>query len=377
MKLAILTTHPIQYNAPLFRLLHADPELELHVFYTRADAATTRYDKEFGQAFSWDIPLLEGYPYTILPHRGRESGFFRALNPGLLQAVKEFKPNALLVYGWDLYSHLRAMQYFRGKLPVLFRGDSTLLDETAGLHKILRRQVLRLVYRHVDYALYTGKANKQYFLTHGVPSEKLVFAPHAIDNLRFGQNHAMHEKKALAWRKSLQIDTNAIVVLFAGKFTPKKQPGLLLEAAHRINRPDVHFVLAGSGALEADLKAAASENVHFLPFQNQSAMPVLYRLGDLFVLPSKGPGETWGLAVNEAMASGRPALVSQKAGAAFDLILSGKNGECFNPFDYADFERKLHALLDKQKLEKMGRYAWYFIQEWNYQKVVKAIKMCM
>ncbi len=59
-------------------------------------------------------------------------------------------------------------------------------------------------------------------------------------------------------------------------------------------------------------------------------MPILYRLGNVFCLPSKGPGETWGLAVNEAMASSRPVIVSNKVGCAADLVSEGANGYLFN-----------------------------------------------
>ena len=61
-------------------------------------------------------------------------------------------------------------------------------------------------------------------------------------------------------------------------------------------------------------------------------MPVLYRLADVFVLPSAGPGETWGLAANEAMASGLAVIVSDRCGCAADLI-DERNGYVFHAGD--------------------------------------------
>jgi len=49
-------------------------------------------------------------------------------------------------------------------------------------------------------------------------------------------------------------------------------------------------------------------------------MPIVYRLADVFVLPSVGPGEAWGLAINEALASGIPVIASEKCGGSVDLI---------------------------------------------------------
>ena len=58
-------------------------------------------------------------------------------------------------------------------------------------------------------------------------------------------------------------------------------------------------------------------------------MPIVYRLGDVFVLPSKGPIETWGLSVNEAMACSRAIIVSDRCGCGVDLVKEGINGYIF------------------------------------------------
>ena len=59
-------------------------------------------------------------------------------------------------------------------------------------------------------------------------------------------------------------------------------------------------------------------------------MPIVYRLGDLFCLPSQGPGETWGLAINEAMACKRQVIASNKCGAAIDKL---NVQSIFNPYN--------------------------------------------
>ena len=94
----------------------------------------------------------------------------------------------------------------------------------------------------------------------------------------------------------------------------------------------VQVVLVGSGELEDALREAATSElevpVHFAGFKNQSELPQYYVGADLLVLPSDG-GETWGLVVNEAMACGLPAVVSDAVGCAPDLIDAGETGEVF------------------------------------------------
>jgi glycosyltransferase involved in cell wall biosynthesis len=111
-----------------------------------------------------------------------------------------------------------------------------------------------------------------------------------------------------------------------------------------------------------------------MDFQNQSTMPVVYQACDLFCLPSQGPGETWGLAVNEAMAAGKAVLVSNKVGCATDLIKPTINGEVFRSNDLNDLMQKLRELTgSKEKLTKMGIESQQIIQSWSFEKQVEAI----
>jgi len=127
----------------------------------------------------------------------------------------------------------------------------------------------------------------------------------------------------------------------------------------RLRRGDVVLVLVGSGELHGEIDAIAAEDpsrFRVLPFQNQSRMPLVYRLGDLFVLPS-AYGETWGLAVNEAMSCGRPVVVSDRVGCAADLV-DPDCGWVFPWDDLSTLERTIDSLVDNtDRLAQMGRAA--------------------
>jgi glycosyltransferase involved in cell wall biosynthesis len=101
-----------------------------------------------------------------------------------------------------------------------------------------------------------------------------------------------------------------------------------------LDTPGVVLILVGGGELQDEIDAIAAsdpERFRVLPFQNQSRMPVVYRLGDLCVLPS-AHGETWGMAVNEALACGRPVLASDHVGGAADLV----DADCGGVFPWKD-----------------------------------------
>ena len=108
-----------------------------------------------------------------------------------------------------------------------------------------------------------------------------------------------------------------------------------------------------------------------MDFQNQTQMPVVYQACDIFCLPSKGPGETWGLAINEAMAAGKAVIVSDKVGCAVDLVKDGENGFIFKSNNIDDLKNKLSLLLTTgAKLEQMGNISQSEIKEWTFEKIV-------
>ena len=377
-KLAIVSTHPIQYNAPLFRLL-AEGGNTVRVFYTWSQTKTSVQDKVFGREIEWDIPILEGYEYEFVNNIAKNPGshhFLGIQNPELISRIKRYQPSAILFFGWNFKSHLMAMRYFKNKISVWFRGDSTLIDEKGGIKTFLRRQILKQIYKYVDKAFYVGQANKHYFLKHGLIESQLVYAPHAIDNDRFSEGvDRDYDCEALKWRADLGYTSSDIVILFAGKLEPKKQPDFLIKAfklARRKASKPLKLLVIGNGPLEEDLMNAKDDDITFLPFQNQTKMPVVYRLGDVYCLPSKGPGETWGLAVNESMVSGTPVIVSDKVGCASDLVDSSVG----YVFSYDDINGLVDILtsMTKNELMDLSINSREKIKIFSYLNIVKALE---
>jgi glycosyltransferase involved in cell wall biosynthesis len=374
-KLAIITTHPIQYYAPVFRLLHQNKKIAIKVFYTWGEGSLKKYDPGFDKVIDWDIPLLDRYPYEWVENTSKNPGshhFNGIVNPGLIAQIKFWQPDAVLFFGWAYHSHLKALSYFKNKVPVYFRGDSTLIDEQKGIKSFLKSIFLKWVYHYVDHAFYVGTNNKAYFKKYGLKDRQLSFAPHAIDNERFGIEDS---NAVLQLKQKLNITPDAIVILFAGKLEEKKSPMLLLNAFLSLNNANLHLLFAGEGELEMALKskAATHNNVHFLGFQNQSTMPVIYQACDLFCLPSKGPGESWGLAVNEAMACGKAVLVADKCGCAIDLV---KNNGLIIPHENTDaLKSALEKLVsNKRVLDEYRKISKILIADFTFTHIANAIE---
>jgi len=379
-RLAIITTHPIQYNAPLFELLTQRGVIEIKVFYTWGKSVlSNKFDPGFGKVINWDIDLLKGYTYTFIQNSAKNPGshhFSGIDNPTLINEIDSWQADAILVYGWNFKSHLKCMRHFKRKLPVFFRGDSTLLDNKNAIKSLFRKLFLKWVYHYIDIAFYVGESNRDYYKKYGVRKNKLIFAPHAIDNMRFATNENT-KNKANEFRQALNIKASDFVFLFAGKLELKKNPELLLEAFVSSSFDErIHLVFVGNGELETNLKSKSnSKNIHFLDFQNQSNMPGVYEMADTFVLPSAGPGESWGLAVNEAMANGKSIIVSDKCGCAQNLVVNDVNGFVFQSQNLIELKQNLLKMVNvKNNGNEMGEASLKIISDLTFEKIAKAIE---
>ena len=375
MRLGILSSHPIQYQAPWFRGLAKEVELEVF-FAHQPDAA--QQGEGFGKCFSWDVDLLSGYEHHFLknispqPSPGR---FFGCDTPEISGKIFAGKFDAFIVCGWHLKSYWQAIRACRrAEIPVLVRGDSQLMTPRSRLKTWIKELGYRLMLRQFDGFLVVGQRNREYLAHYGVPPGKMFFAPHFVDNEWFAARAAAVRSQKSEVRKKWKIAEDAFCVLFCGKFIAKKRPMDLVAAARllliqNVSPKKLHLLFVGSGELDAELRRnchvifdADSSNsqpstvnqqlpaASFAGFLNQSELPAAYVAADVLVLPSDG-GETWGLVVNEAMACGLPAIVSDAVGCAPDLIEEGKTGFIFPVGNAAALAERLERLKEMRRLD--------------------------
>jgi glycosyltransferase involved in cell wall biosynthesis len=380
-RLAIVATHPTQYYAPWFAHLTRHLRASIEVFYLWDFGVTPQHDSGFDLTLRWDLDLLAGYAHRFVPNQAADPGthhFFGLRNPALPREIATWKPDVILLFGYRYWSHLRllASPALRN-VPLLFRGDSHLLAEPTRPRPV-KRAALTLLFRRFSAFLPVGAANAAYFRRYGVPERRLFSTPHAIDNARFSAPG--HEKAGLAWRREIGIPDRDRLVLFAGKFERKKRPDLLIRAFRAIAPAHATLLLVGNGKMEPELRrlAAGTDSIRFAPFQNQRAMPRVHAAADLLVLPSEGPGETWGLVVNEACCAGRAVLVSDHVGCHPDLVRPGENGLVFRAGSETSLRDALtQALSDDGRLRAWGAAGRRLIDTYSYDGATAGLQRAL
>jgi glycosyltransferase involved in cell wall biosynthesis len=367
IKLLIVVSHPIQYFVPVFKNLAARAELDLLVIYHHRAGLDKYHDPGFGQAVQWDIPLLDGYKYEFLSTAHRA----KLIDWRIAQSLYRFRPNAVIIHGYNTATNvLAAAMAILLRASCVLRGDTKLARDHSGASlKALCKQFL---FRLFDGFLSIGTLNDQYYKAHGVPGERIFFAPFCVSNESFALSGAEASLRREQIRTSLSIPSSAKVVLFASKLQPRKRAADLLHAYGELSdMRGVHLVIAGSGEQEMALRLLCQKldlkNVHFVGFQNQSRLPSLFAAADVFVLPASS--EPWGLVINEAMAAGLPVIVSDEVGAAPDLVAAKGTGVVFRCGDIPALALALRGILQDDSARKsMAENARMLIQGWSIEK---------
>lgn len=382
-RLAALTSHPIQYQAPLFRLLARDPAIDLTVFFCERAGAERYVDPDFGVAVRWDTPLLEGYRSVFLRNLSPRRSVFRfsgLINPGIVPALRGGRWDAVMVHGYAYLTNWLAFAaaWSRGT-PLLLHGESTPHRPTRPLRRAVRTTVLRGLVRRTSGFLTIGTLNEEFYRSLGAPSERFFRTPYSVDNAAFIRAAEALRPRRSEIRARLGIPAEAVLLLFAGKLIPRKRPLDLVRALALAGGSAVAgFVGDGElrPVLEEEARKVGADRVRFFGFRNQSELAEHYTAADVFVLPAQF--DTWGLVVNEAMCFGLPVVASSGVGASRDLVRDGWNGHVYPPGDVDALGAALRGIVDDAALRgEMGRRSLELIAGWSHEACVEGIKAAL
>jgi glycosyltransferase involved in cell wall biosynthesis len=377
LRLGVLATHPIQYQSPLFRRLAEARDLELSVYFAHRPTPAEQ-GVGFGIAFEWDTDLLSGFEHRFLRNVAARPGtehFAGCDTPEIAEIVRRARFDAFLVMGWHVRSYWQAMfACWRAGTPVLVRGDSQLPTDARRWKRAVKRVVYPRFLGRIAAGLAVGARSAEYFRYYG--ARRVVRSPHFVENARFRASAAAARTRRSALRADWEIPADAFVCLFAGKLVAKKHPIDLVRAVARGARRDVHVLVAGDGELRSALEreaAALGVGLHLAGFMNQTRIADAYAAADALVLPSDAR-ETWGLVVNEAMASGLPVLVSRDAGCSVDLVEEGRTGHAFACGDVGALAGLIEGLAaDPARARAMGAAASVHVESYSVEAAAAGV----
>lgn len=377
-----LNSHPIQYFAPLYQYLQQQPELDCTALYCSTHGLQGERDEQFGVAVQWDVPILEGYPSVFLQNysfRPSINRFWGLLNLGVIPYLYRQPRSVVIVHGWNYATHCLTLVAAR-----LLGHVVCLRAETPANQELLRsarvRYLRKLFFKLflnplVDFFLPIGQQNRQFYQLYGVSERKLLPLPYTVDNKRFQQEAQQCRGLRASLCAEWGLDPQRRIFLLVGKYISKKRPlDLLLAYARMAKRQQAALILVGEGELRSDLEALIAreklEQVLLTGFVNQGQISRYYAVADVLVMCSES-GETWGLAVNEAMNFGLPIILSDMVGCSDDLVVPGLNGWVYKCGDIIGLTKCMEEFLSlkKETQIEMGEASKAIINNYSFEVI--------
>ena len=382
-RVGFVSSHPIQYLAPLYQAINRTADLEAVPIYLTDFSLRDAVDPLFGTKVVWDVDLLGGTnPLFVSGFATREPRGYslRDSAPEIWSIVRRADLDALVIYGHSiLANHFASLGARSRRIPVLYQCDAPLAKAQGSL---LRRTLLRAYYTSLNGFLASSTNNRDYYRALGVPDHKIHHFPLAVDNDRFMAAADLSDGQRVLVRKEIGLRDGVPAIVTASKLVAQKRIDDLLIAACALRAEGLDFdvLLIGEGDQRATLEQIASSATGapfiFAGFRNQREIPALFAASDIFAMPAAN--ENFGLVINEAMCASLPAIVSNGIGAARDLVHDGENGCIFKAGDITGLSDALRALITEPGLrQRMGRKSRSLIAGWSYAEDIAGLRKAL
>lgn len=377
-----LASHPVHYRIPIYKEMSKFNDIAFKVLFYSDYGIGTHNEKEFAAKVDFGVSLLEGYEYKVLEKSSSEentSSMNKLSFSRLKKILIEENVDAIIVQGWNNVQTIKAI-YVANQIgiKVFMQGEATdHFISSMGVKRILRDLFLKNLLKKMNGFFAIGYQNTQFYLRRGIRSNQMSPALYCVDDKFFEMELSTSELDQT--RRNIGIDSKLPVILYVGKLSERKRVGDLLSAYFNLKEPRPYLLIAGSGEQESNLRKLSIEKnlsrVIFLGFKNQRELVNLYRIADIFVLPSVR--ETWGLVINEAMHSSCAIITNDQVGSAYDLVKNDINGYVYRAGEIADLTEAITNCLFEHRYIRMGENSHKIIQQYTPTKAADAIKQLL
>ncbi len=358
---------PAPYRTAMLDRAADRPELELTAIYAgssvqrRVWATDTRHRAVVLDG--WRIPGA----YRVLRHD-------YPVSLDVFRALEDSAPEVVVVSGWSTFASQAAVAWCRRRhVPYVLLVESNERDARAGWRRAVKGAVVPTTVRHAAEVFVVGTLARESMLARGVEPDRLSIFADTIDPGWFGSEADRLRPRREELRVEAGLASEDVAVLSVARLAPEKGHDTLIAAAALLADPRVVVLLAGGGPERERLEALAAElgaRLVVLPELSWERIVERYAIADVFALLSRH--EPWGVAVNEAAACGLPLVLSDRVGAAFDLLEEGRNGVLVPAGDPHAAADALEALVaDPERRSTAGAASRELMRGWGYDPSIE------
>ena len=362
IRVAAVFPEPTPYRAPLLDRVAALPEIDLTVVYAADTVArrTWRVEPKHRAVF------LRG---MRLPGAQKVLHHDYPVTPGVVRALGEARPEVVVVSGWSTFAAQASITWCQLKgVPYLLVVESHDEGPRAGWRRTVKRTVVPPIVQGSAGILVTGTLARNSMVARGAPAERVRVFANTIDVEGFGERADRLAGRRPELRRELGADLADVVVLSVARLVPEKGLDVLVRAVSAAEETRLLLVLAGDGPERERLEQLAGDlgaRVVFVGDREWERIVELYAAADIFALLSEK--EPWAVVVNEAAACGLPLVLSDRVGAAHDLLRDGENGALVASGDASAAASALRGLAADPVLRRaQGARSRELARDWGY-----------
>jgi glycosyltransferase involved in cell wall biosynthesis len=299
---------------------------------------------------SWDVDESTWrFPYRYLPR-------FRVGRHGVTVPAPLMggSPPDVIVSLYENLSYL--MGFGVGRLRgvrVVFFAEKT-FDAWVTRRK-WKEALKRIIFSRVDAVFTTGPDGRRFCTQYGTPADRIFCLTHFNQFHLFAQDRELLKDDRERLRR--QLDLRGTAFLCVGRLWKGKGISYLLDAYKDLQNStnqEMSLLFVGDGEDEASIRERCRteniRNVVFAGFRQRTELPQFHSAVDIFIFPTLG--DPYGLALDEAMASGLPVVSTSAAGEIHERIDDGINGYIVPPADSAALRERMRTLLLHPALRK-------------------------
>ena len=369
VRLTIVLPEPTPYRTGMLDRLAERPDLDLTVVY----AAAAVQQRKWGIDVRHRAVFLDG---KRVPGATRVLRHDYPLSVGILGALRDADPDVVVVSGWSTFASQATVAWCRRHgVPYVLLVESNERDARPGWRQIVKNAVVPTVVGRAEEVLVVGSLARESMRARGVPDDQISVVANTVDVARLAEAADALAPRRNTLRAEVGIDADDVVVLSVARLAPEKGLDTLVRAAAAAGEPRLVVALAGSGPERERLASLATElgvRLVLLPDIPWERIVERYAVADVFALLSRH--EPWGVVVNEAAACGLPLVLSDRVGAAYDLLVDGRNGRLVPVDDDAaagDALRELSA--DPALRRAMGAASREIVAGWGYEPSIERL----
>jgi glycosyltransferase involved in cell wall biosynthesis len=355
LRVAVVSPEPTPYRVPLFDRVAAHGGIDLTVIY----AAHSVAHRAWSVAPTHRHVVLRG---VALPGAERLLRHQYPLTPGIARALRSAQPDVVVVSGWSTFAAQRAIAWCRAHgVPYVLLVESHDLGPRAAWRRAVKGAIVPRLLGAAASVLVVGSAARESVVAGGATSVR-VFA-NTIDVAAWTARAEQLERRR---------PDDDVVVLCVARLVPEKGIDDLIRAVAEAGDSRLRLVIAGDGPRRealVELAAGLGVRMTILGHIAEAELAWTYVDADVFALLSRH--EPWGVAVNEAAASGLPLLLSDRVGAASDLLIDGRNGFLVPAGDVDQAAAALSRLAAEPELrQEQGTRSRELVRDWGYEPSV-------